>query len=125
MIHYSDQLANILHFIRQTQRDYHGAVEAQKQADMESQDLLHRLELCDDGHHETARLGKLLRQVRRDRRAAKDTQELTELIDHWASENKAAVKSLERVLGEVRHREERQQNRGYLPRTDILEEKEA
>ncbi len=86
------------------------------------QDIAHRLELFTDSYHETARLGKLFRQVRRTRRQAKEAQELNGPIVDWAATNRPAVKHLERLLGTLRNIQELQKKRQYHPRTEILKD---
>lgn len=88
----------------------------------ETQDILHRLELFDDKHHAVAALGKKLRAVRRLRRVAKETVEMLTPLVEWADENKKFLTGLQKVLGDLRKIERRQEGRTYMPRTDILEE---
>lgn len=119
----SEKVAAFLDFLREAMRCCRQASEEEQQANAQTQDILHQLELGDNNSRAAARMAGLLRQVRRKRREAKDAYALANLVDHWAAENKAAVKSLERLLGELRHMEELQNNRAYFPRTDILDKK--
>lgn len=119
----SEKVAAFLDFLREAMRCCRQASEEEQQANAQTQDILHQLELGDNDSRAAARMAGLLRQVRRKRREAKDAYALANLVDHWAAENKEAVKSLERLLGELRHMEEQQNARSYFPRTDILETK--
>lgn len=119
----SEQIEQFLRFLREAETDLHIAQDDEKQANEETQDILHRLELCDDDAEFSGELAGKLRVTRRMRRRAKDTREVCSPVYAWAEEYSAVVKSLERLLGDVRKIEARQQNRMYIPRTDILEEK--
>lgn len=118
----SERLSEFLSFLRESEDNLRMAIEEMEQTGAETQDILHRLELYDDKHHAVAALGKKMRTVRRRRRVAKDTVELLTPLVEWAGENKDFLSGLQRVLGELRKIERRQQNRTYLPRTDILED---
>lgn len=117
----SEYIETFLNFLREASMQAQQSMEDEKEADSQTQDILHRLELYEDSYRDTAQLGKLLRQVRRDRRKAKEAYERTSPIADWCQENKAFVKCLERLLGAVRKAEERQQNRLWMPRTDVLD----
>lgn len=118
----SGQIEAFLRFLREAETDLHIAQDEEKRTNEETQDILHRLELCDDDADFTGKLAGKLRVVRRMRRKAKDMREVCGPVCGWAEEYSAARKSLERLLGDVRKIEARQQNRMYIPRTDVLEE---
>lgn len=88
-------------------------------ADNETQDILHKLELGNNSYHETAGLAKLLRTVRQERREAKDNALMTAPVVDWVEENERVIKSLERLLGAVRKAEKSTEGRYYNPKTDI------
>ena len=92
------------------------------EADAATQDLLHALELGEHHATERSRLALKLREVRRTRRAAKDTAEQTGPVAAWAEQNRATVKALERLLGELRKLERKTETPTYIPRTHQLEE---
>ena len=117
----SEHLEVFLSFLRDTSAQAGQSTEDWQETDKQTQDILHRLELYSDSYHETARLGKLLRQVHQRRRKAKEAYERTKPIADWCQENKASIKSLERLLGAVRKAEERQQSRMWAPKTDVLD----
>ena len=59
-------------------------------------------------------------EQREARRQHKDiVAQLTPVVE-WTRENDAAVRSLQRLLGDLRKVERSTQNRFYTPRTDIL-----
>lgn len=117
----SESIAAFLSFIRDISAQRHMAEADEQLANDETQDILHRLELYDDSYNDTAKLAKLLRSVRRKRRIAKDNGEIAGLIDDWAKENTAVIKSLERLLGAVRKAEKHRSERYYGHRTDVIE----
>ena len=118
---HSETIAGFLGFLREAAGQNHIAADEERLANDERQDNLHRLELYDDTYNATAKLAKLLREVRRKRREAKDIGEITGLIGDWAKENAAAVKALERLLGAVRKAEKRHEDRLYAILTEILD----
>lgn len=118
----SEHINSFLIYIRECKTRLHIVLADELEANDQTQDILHRLELQSDSYHTTAQLGKTLRQVRQNRRIAKDIRERLAVIDEWAARNAEAIKSLERLLGDLRKIERNQNNRLYVPRTDILEE---
>lgn len=118
----SKQLESFLTFLREVKVQYQAAVDEENLTDLETQDILHRLELYSDNYHETARLAKSLRSVRQRRRVAKETCEITKSIIRWIDDNKQVIRSLEWLLGEVRKVEDRQSKRIYIPKTGIVDE---
>lgn len=120
----SANLEEFLRYLRETEEQVRMAEANRVEADAATQDILHALELGQHNAADRARLAQTLREVRRQRRTAKDTLEQAGLVAAWATENHATVKSLERLLGEVRKLERYMENRVYTPKTHILDEKE-
>lgn len=118
----SEVLEKFLKFLRDCESELKMAQEDLSDYDKETQDILHRLELCDDNYRNTALIAKLLRGVRKKRRIAKDRIANLIPIKEWITNNQAAIRSLEALLGESRKVERSQQIRIYLPRTNILKE---
>ena len=118
----SKHLEAFLAFLRNAKVEYQAAIEEETLTDLETQDILHRLELYSDSYREKAKLANSLKLVRQRRRVAKDTYEVTKSIVRWAEDNKQVIRSLEWLLGEVRKVEDRQEKRIYIPKTDILDE---
>ena len=117
----SESIEVFLAFLREMSEQKRIAEADEQLANDETQDILHRLELYDDSYYDTAKLAKLLREVRRKRRTAKDHGEIAGLIDDWAKENSSVIKSLERLLGAVRKSEKYISERYYGCRTDVVE----
>ena len=116
----SEYISGFLDFMRESMMEYEIARTRQADADNETQDLLHRLELHDDSYHDMARISKELKRVRQERRNAKDTISELEPVRKWSEENAKALKSLEQLLGAVRKAEKATQNRFYTERTDAV-----
>ena len=118
----SDQISDFLNFARDAGSKYSMAKQDEEQANLETQDILHSLEIYDHADDQKTSLASKLVDVRRRRRIAKDAMDVYAPIADWAEENKAVLKSLERLLGDVRKAENIQKNRCYINRTTILED---
>lgn len=116
----SEYISGFLDFMRESMMEYEIARTRQVDADNETQDLLHRLELHDDSYHDMARISKELKRVRQERRNAKDTISELEPVRKWSEGNARTLKSLEQMLGAVRKAEKATQNRLYTDRTDVV-----
>lgn len=84
------------------------------------QDIMHYLEFNDAPYKERKALTDLLPQLRRERRIAKDTEDVIAPIMTWINDNKRAIRELQNTLGSIRKREQAQTNRAYFYRTDIV-----
>lgn len=112
----SAHIESFLTFLRDTEQRYHMAEADEQESNDTTQDILHALELQDHDYHDYARLSKELKQVRQKRRQAKDTLSESAPVLDWLDANRATIKSLERLLGDVRKAEKNTQNRIYTPR---------
>ena len=119
---YSEHIEDFLNFLKVAQMDYNIAMAEEKEADEETQDVLHKIELGKNNYHEYAKLSKLLCNIRKKRRSAKDKVQVLQSIVDWAENNPKTVKELERLLGVVRKVEKGLENRYYTPKTRVLDE---
>ena len=118
----SKELERFLDFLKSAESQLDQAIAGQQEAEAETQDILHSLELEKHSYREMAALSRKLSEIRQTRRQHKDTAaQLTPLVE-WAKENDAAVRSLQRLLGDLRKVERSTQNRFYTPRTNVLKE---
>lgn len=118
----SKELEQFLDFVNNAESLMDQAIAGQQEAEAETQDILHALELENHSYHEMAALSRKLAEVRQTRRQHKDiVAQLTPVVE-WTRENDAAVRSLQRLLGDVRKTEKSTQNRIYTPRTNVLKE---
>ena len=112
----SNQIEVFLAFLRDCEQRYHIAETEEQEANNETQDILHSLELEPHDYHEYARLSKELRDVRQRRRKAKDTMVVLAPVVSYLNGNRLYIKGLERLLGDVRKAEKKLENRVYVPR---------
>ena len=117
----SEHISSFLKFLKDIQTDYNIALETEKEADRETQDILHRLELGNDSYHDMARMSKTLKSVRLERRKAKDARSEAEPVIRWIKENQQSIHTLEQLLGGVRKVEKSNTNRHYTNKTGILD----
>lgn len=118
----SDKIADFLSYIEEQCQMYDIARDMLKECDEATQDILHKMEIDPVKYKERARLATKLQSIRRQRRTAKDITETTKIISIWVKDNKSIIGSLQRLLGDIRKAEKKQQNRTYIPRTNVIEE---
>lgn len=121
-IQISRGIESFLDYLRETEQELHIAEQTEQAGNDATQDILHRLELCELEDVDAERLAYKLRDVRRQRREAKDRIDQTAPVAAWLEERRTVVKELERLLGEVRKQERRANDRIYTPKTKVLEE---
>lgn len=117
----SKGLESFLNYLRETEQLSRFAFADEQQANDETQDILHSLELEEHNYHSTAHLAERLKEVRKKRRAAKDMIAQTAPIIEWIEHNKSVIKTLEQVLGRVRKEEKNADGRIYTPKTNIAD----
>lgn len=118
----SHGLEAFLNYLRDTEQQLRMAEQTEQEANDATQDILHWFELYDFRGIEAVRMAHKLREIRHQRREAKDVEFLTAPVVDWIKAHKAEIKELERLLGETRKRERRTENRVYTPKTGILED---
>ena len=75
-------IENFLNFIREAKISYNYAKNSLDEKNMQTQDILHSLELLEHNYHETAKIAKILINVRQERRQYKDIiQKLEPIIN--------------------------------------------
>lgn len=117
----SDKIASWLEYLDNVNVAYKQAMEDINTYEQQQQDIEHKLELCELGYHEMAKLGKLLKEVRQKRRLAKDTVALLGPMVAWINGQKPAINKLKDALGDVRKVEHKMNTRFYTPRTDVVD----
>ena len=118
----SSQIKQFLDFVRSVETTSRLSDEDRTMYDGQIQDILHFLELNEVPYLDRKKLTDLLPDIRRSRRVAKDTMATLAPLVRWMAEHKKAIRDLEQVLGSVRKEEDRQQNRVYSYRTDIVQQ---
>jgi glycyl-tRNA synthetase alpha subunit len=112
----SETISAFLEFLKSCNERYAIEFENVHQKDLESCDLLHKLELQTLTYHQEAHLAADLKKVRSERRESKDAVTVLEPIKAYYESNTTAIKTLERLLGDVRKAEKSLENRVYIPR---------
>lgn len=118
----SQGIEAFLNYLRDTEQQLKMAEQTEQEANDATQDILHWFELYDFRGIEAVKMAHKLREIRHQRREAKDTARLTEPVVDWMQRHRAEIKELERLLGEVRKRERRTEGRIYTPKTKVLED---
>lgn len=116
----SEVVSTFLAFLRDSKTNYNIAEAREQELNDMTQDILHSLELDDNSYHEAAHLARVLAEVRKERRDAKDLITVLSPLAHWVEDNKTVLKSLERLLGDIRKAEKSTESRFYIPRTDVV-----
>ena len=121
----SEYIEEFLKFIREVPEKYNNAQSQEKEADMETQDILHWTEFNEmpniDGDGGVLILG-VIGIVRRKRRSGKDTKTILQPAVEWMNTHKGTINSLEQLLGDVQKAEKSTKNRRYTERTNIMEQ---
>lgn len=115
-IMHSKDLENFLNLFRSSEEQYNIHFENVNKCDKEQQNILHDFELLDLNYKNRAKLGTRLKNLRMERRNSKDTVELTKDIVQFYKDNKAFIGKLERLLGDLRKKENELENRVYRRR---------
>lgn len=118
----SKEIEQFLDFLKSAESQLDQATTGQQEAEAETQDILHALELEKHSYHEMAALSRKLAEVRQNRRQHKDNAAQLAPVVEWARGNIEVVRGLQRLLGDVRKAERSTQNRFYTPRTNVLKE---
>lgn len=117
----SEYIEAFLKFLKDSSEQFSIAQSVEKDMDMQTQDILHHIELQENTPFEYITEGLFLRNIRRKRRRAKDTQRILKPVIAWVSDNARIIRSLEKLLGEVRKAERYTENQSYSPKTDVME----
>lgn len=121
---YSDVLSEFVKFFKKAEEDKHIADETLSDTDKMLSDLEHELEFGNRSYHEKARIANKITEIRRERRRAKYQIEQLTPIEDWINKNQSSIRSLEKLLGEVRKAESHTdpEKLFYNYRTDIIKE---
>lgn len=121
----SECIDGFLKYIREANERYNIAQSQEKEAEMETQDILHWLEFNEeldiDGDGALLVLGAI-GMARRKRRAGKDAATVLQPVVRWTEQHKSTMNSLEQLLGDARKAERSIKNRHYTQRTRIVEQ---
>jgi len=115
----SGSIENFLNFLREVENLYRQAELTEQETSDQTQDLLHMLELADLEGCELIHSATQLREIRQQRRTAKDTMYMLSVTKDWVENNTKTIKDLEQLLGKARKAEKNTENRIYTFKTDI------
>lgn len=116
----SQQIKAFLEFLKGCEVANQAAASVEADMDSRTQDILYNMELRQNSQYDYICLGIALKDIRRRRREAKDTREITDLICDWSASRKGTIKELEQLLGKVRKAEEKTSDRYYINKTDVM-----
>lgn len=117
----------MLNLFNNTNNDLHNEYEKLSQKDMELSDLDHYIEIHKLKAYELAKIGKLRKKLREERREIKDNIEIIETIKKFTDKynNKLITGDIIQNLKEQETIKKKQENPIYKYRTNILERLEA
>lgn len=117
----------MLNFFNNTSNDLHNEYEKLSQKDMELSDLDHYIEIHRLRSYELAKIGKLRKTLREERREIKNNIEMIEIIKKFTDKynNKLITGDIIQNLKEQGVLKKRQENPTYKYRTSILDRLEA
>ena len=118
---FSNKIENFLSFCRECVDANRRAAIAEMDADNQIQDILHNIELNENYPDDYILQGLALKNIRKDRRVAKDVIRITYPVVQWVNQNQKTINELEKLLGAVRKVEKNTVGRMYSNRTKILE----
>lgn len=117
----------MLNLFNNTSNNLHNEYEKLSQKDMELSDLDHYIEIHKLKAYELAKIGKLRKKLREERREIKDNIEIIETIKKFTDKynNKLITGDIIQNLKEQETIKKKQENPTYKYRTNILERLEA
>ena len=118
---FSIKIENFLKFCRSCTEANRLAAVAEIDMDNQTQDILHNIEINDNFPDDYILQGLALKNIRKERREAKDIQKITHPVVQWVQQNQKTINELEKLLGAVRKAEKSTQGRMYSNRTKILD----
>lgn len=118
---FSDKIEDFLKFCRFCTDANRQAALTEMNLDNQTQDILHNIEINDNFPDDYIMQGLALKNIRKERREAKDIQKITYPIVQWVNQNQKTINELEKLLGAVRKAERSTQGRMYSNRTKILD----
>ena len=114
-------IADFLALLEYAQERYATAYDEERNANDETQDILHSLEFEWYDTRKAARLARKLSEIRQKRRQAKNDMEIVGLISDFVNSHAALIKALQRLQSDVQTTKQDQAQRPYHFRTEIME----
>lgn len=122
-----DLLKQMLNFFQNVDKELRKAKEDEKLINQKQQDVLHYIEGVNLNAGGYAKVGKLLKRIRQERRVIKNTIERLETIQKFTMKfnNRMIQGDIIQLMKELSKIEKKQNEPKYECRTNILEELEA
>ena len=122
-----DLMQYMLNLFNNTDKELHEEYEKLSQKDMELSDLDHYIEIHSLKSYELAKVGKLRKTLRKERREIKNNIEMIETIKKFTDKynNKLITGDIIQNLKEQNNLKKKQENPTYKYRTDIIEKLEV
>lgn len=112
----SKDLETFLNLLRSTEEQHNIHYDNVNKCDREQQNLLHDFELLDLDYKQRAKKATELKKTRLERRHSKDTVEITSMVVQFCKDNRQFIQKMERLLGDLRKKENELENRVYKRR---------
>lgn len=117
----AEAIKSFLGFLRTVKPRYDENFRLVGEADLKSQDLLHKIEMSEDmdaphGYD----MYKRIREIRRERRVCKNENDLLRPIVNYLEQNPSVIGDLERLQGACQQLKETINGRRYTMRTDVF-----
>lgn len=122
-----DLMQYMLNLFNNIDKELHEEYEKLSQKDMELSDLDHYIEIHSLKSYELAKIGKLRKTLREERRQIKNNIEMIETIKKFTDKynNKLITGDIIQNLKEQNNLKKKQENPTYKYRTDIIEKLEV
>lgn len=122
-----DLMQYMLNLFNNIDKELHEEYEKLSQKDMELSDLDHYIEIHSLKSYELAKIGKLRKTLREERRQIKNNIEIIETIKKFTDKynNKLITGDIIQNLKEQNNLKKKQENPTYKYRTDIIEKLEV
>ena len=95
---FSIQIESFLKFCRSCTEANRRAAVAEIDMDNQTQDILHNIEINDNFPDDYIMQGIALKNIRKERREAKDIQKITHPVVQWVQNNQKTINELEKLL---------------------------
>ena len=116
-----DKLSEFVKLFKDAKARYDSDLEMERDLDVQTQDILHMIELTDTRKpHVYAESFKKIREIRQERRKCKAEIEMLTPLINYSNAHAMEIKNLERVLGDVRKAKELIARRGFSPRNEDI-----
>lgn len=99
---YSSEIENMLVFFSQCKDKFKECKSYMDEANNETQDILHTIELCNCTVQERNKLFKALSEIRRKRRLCKNEESVLAPIMEWMRNHEKEIQTLQQLLGTLR-----------------------